>query len=235
VTRRRLLTWSAPVAIAVVVVLVKLWSVVIAGGAVASDFASRDAAALRGDVDTLSVVNVLEPAKASFAAGALAVLDDRLPDADRQFSAALAQTEAARSCPVRVDLELVRETMGDRAVAAAHADTALARYRDALEMVTAAPPGCFAGSSDSDARRRAVLDSTAARLNDKINALAPPLPPPQQAGPRPPPPPPPRTTTAPDPQRDPADRRRLDPGVGDPLDRLRQILRDAAPAASSGG
>lgn len=233
-TRRRLLLFSAPVTVAVLLVVIKLWSVAIAGGAVASDFATRDTAALRGDVDALSIVDVVEPATTSFAAGTLAVLDDRLPDADAHFSAALAGTEPARSCPVRVDLELVGETLGDRAVAAADPDAALARYRGALKIVTEAPAGCFAGSSDPDAERRAVLEAAAGRLTDKINALAlpalPPPPPPQGA---PPPPPPPSasagTTTAPEQPR------RLDPGAGDPLDRLQQILRDAATAAPSSG
>jgi hypothetical protein len=51
--------------------------------------------ALHGDVAALNVVNVVEPEKAYFAAGTLAVLGDRLDDADMQFSAALARTDRA--------------------------------------------------------------------------------------------------------------------------------------------
>ncbi|MDT5064045.1 MAG: hypothetical protein QOK02_200 [Mycobacterium sp.] len=235
--RRRLLVFSAPVVIAVIVVLVKLWSVVIAGSAVPNDFATKDTAALRQDVAALDVINVIEPEKASFAAGALAVLDDRLSDAEAHFSAASAETDPGESCPALVNLELVRETLGDRAATASDAETASRRYRGALETIARAPSGCFAGSTDPDSRRRAVLDSAARRVNDKINALAshaPPPPPPPQLAPPPPPPPPPSpssadTTTAPDQQL------RLNPGAGDPLDRLRQILRDAAAAAPSDG
>jgi hypothetical protein len=70
------------------------------------------------------------------------------------------------------------------------------------------------------------------RLNSKIDAvsvLPPPPPPPPPVAP--PPPPPPASapgSTQPDAQL------RLNPGVGDPLDRLQQILRDAA-AAQNGG
>ncbi|MCV7010856.1 hypothetical protein H7I40_00405, partial [Mycolicibacterium madagascariense] len=158
-TRRRLLLFSAPVAVVVLLAVIKLWSVVIAGGAAPSDFARGDTAALRGDVAALSVVDVVEPATTSFAAGTLAVLDDRLTDARAHFSAALAGTEPARSCPVRVNLELVDETLGDRAVAAADPAGALVHYRGALKVVTEAPGGCFAGSADPDAARRAVLDA----------------------------------------------------------------------------
>jgi hypothetical protein len=83
--------------------------------------------ALHGDVAALNVVNVVEPEKAYFAAGTLAVLGDRLDDADMQFSAALARTDPARSCPARINLDLVRETLGDRAARAL--DTNSARHQ----------------------------------------------------------------------------------------------------------
>jgi hypothetical protein len=230
--RTRLLLFSAPVAVVLLIVLVKLWSVVIAGGSAGTDFAERDADALRGDVAALNVLNVVEPEKALFAAGDLAVLDGRLDDADRQFSAALERTEPVRSCPARVNLEFVRETIGDRDAGLFDASSAVAWYRNALAVVNAAPEGCFKGSTDSDEQRRALLDDAAARLTQKIDAAqaAAPPPPPPPAGVAPPPPPPPAstsTTTQPDGEL------QLHPGVGDPMERLQQILRDAA--AQNGG
>ena len=91
--RRRLLVFSAPVALLLVVVIVKSLSVVIAGDSAASAYTERDNAGLRRAVDSLTVLNVIEPAKAYFAAGSLAVLDNRLEEADRQFSESLARTE----------------------------------------------------------------------------------------------------------------------------------------------
>lgn len=225
---------SAPISLVVIVVVVKLWSVVLAGGSAPTDFAARDADALRRDVSTLSVLDVVEPARTRFAAGTLAVLEDRLTDADAQFSGALSNTEEADSCPVRVNLELVRETLGDRA--ASTFDASAARwYRSALSVVEAAPPGCFTGSADADPDRRAVLEATVARLGAKLAAVAaaaPPPPPPPPPPPAAPPPPPPAGAPGSAPsEREPL---RLNPGVGDPLDRLEQILRDAA-AAQNGG
>ncbi|MBJ7336877.1 hypothetical protein [Mycolicibacterium sp.] len=232
--RRRLLVLSAPVAVVVLLVIVKMWSVVIAGGSAASEFAERDSGALRGDVDTLGVLNVIEPAKAYVAAGSLAVLDDRLSDADGRFTEALAHTDPARSCPVRVDLEFVRETLGDRSATALDGASAAAWYRGALAAVESAPADCFTGSADPDEQRRALLDDAASRLEAKLAAALaiPPAPPPPPDAPPPPPPPPSSTTTTT--RTEPDGPLRLDPGSGDPLDRLQQILRDAA-AAQNGG
>ena len=227
--RTRLLVLSAPVSLALIVTLVKLWTVVIAGSAAAANFDERNTDALRGDVAALSVLNVVEPARSHFAAGTLAVLDDHLDVADGEFAEALERTDAARSCPARVNLELVKETLGDRAAEVFDGRGAVARYRSALAIVEGAPVGCFTGSVDADPERRAVLDTTVARLNDKIDAAS--------AAPPPPPPPPPAAPTQPPPPQasgsapaDPDVRLRLNPGVGDPLDRLQQILRDAAAA-----
>lgn len=224
-TRKRLLLWSAPIAALVVLFTVKALSVVIAGDSAVRNFAEGRADALRTDVAVLGVLNILEPARADVAGGALAVLQDRLDDADAHFAAALVRTPDESSCPVRVDLELVRETLGDRAAGRFDADTAARHYRDALEVVRQAPDRCFGGNADPDADRRAVRDSAAARLEDKLRGVAavppPPPPPPAATGPVPPPP---VGVTAPT-ERDPG--RRLHPGAGDPLDRLQQILQDA--------
>ncbi len=220
--RRRLLVFSAPVAVVLVIAVLKLASVVIAGGAAVSDFERRDASAMRGDVATLNVLNVVQPAKARVAAGAAAVLDGRLDDADAQYTAALAADP--ESCSTRVDLEFVRETLGDRAVDAFDEEAALARYVSAFAAVDDAPAGCFEGNTDADPARRALRDGAATRLKQKLERVAPPAPPslPEAA---PPPPPPPGTAPS-----DPDARLRLDPGTGDPLEKLQQILRDAAAA-----
>ncbi|MGV9801126.1 hypothetical protein ACWDTP_24080 [Mycobacterium sp. NPDC003449] len=224
--RTRLLVFSAPIALLMVAAIVKCLSVVFLGGSAVTDFTEGDTDALRRDAAALSVLNVAEPAKAPFAAGALAVLENRLDDADRGFSDALARTDHADSCPSRVNLVLVRETMGDRAAAAFDGATALDRYRSARELVEQAPDGCFGPNPDPDPQRRAVRADSAARLDAKIAAAGiapPPAPPPPQGSA---PPPPPAAGTTPE---EPGATRRLNPGTGDPLDRLQDILRDAAP------
>jgi hypothetical protein len=223
--RRRLLVFSAPVALVLIVVIVKSLSVVIAGDSAASAYAERDNGGLRRAADSLAVLNVIEPEKAYFAAGTLAVLDNRLEEADHQFSESLARTEPADSCATRVNLLLVRETLGDRAAAVFDGRTAVAQYVSARTAVEQAPQGCFAGNTDADPQRQILRDDALRRLNQKIAAA--------QVAPPPPPPPPPEATASPPPPvpsggmaTDTGPQLRLAPGTS--LERLQQILRDAA-------
>lgn len=227
--RRRLLVFSAPVVIVVLIATVKMISVVVAGNSAASHFADGDLTALRDDVSALSVFNVIERAKAPYAAGALAVREGRLDEADARFSEALSRTDEAQSCPVRVNLELVRERQGDVHAWEGRLDQARERYTSALAIVQAAPGGCFAGNTDPEAERRAIRTDAAVRLAAKIAGLRnpPPPPPPPPAPPPPPPPPPPMAPVAPEPE-DPQGPLRLNPGVGDPIEKLQQLLGDAA-------
>jgi hypothetical protein len=129
-----------------------------------------------------------------------------------------------------VNLGLVRERQGDVDGWEGRPDEARERYRSALAIVEGAPDGCFAGNTDPDPERRAVRNDTVPRLNAKLDGLdnAPPPPPPAPP-PAPPPPPsaPPPAVGAGDPEGQPGELR-LDPGNGDPDDKLRQILQDAA-------
>lgn len=229
--RRRLLIYSAPLTVIALLVAAKLISVVVVGNSAADAFAAGDANAVRADAAVLGVANVVEPAKAPFAAGAAAVLDGRLEDADSKFIAALARSDFADSCLVRVNLELVRETQGDRAAVAGDRDRAAERYGSALSVVESAPQGCFAGNRDPDAQRRSLRQDAASRLAAKMSPSAPPpvAPPPPPPIALPPPPPPPVPAAAPDSGDIPP--RRLDPTEGDPLDKLQQVLQDAAGAA----
>jgi hypothetical protein len=219
--RGRLLVFSAPLALLLIVVIVKSLSVVVAGGSAASAYAERDTAELRRAVDTLMVFNVIEPGRAHFAAGGLAVLENDLGEAERQFSESLARSE---SCATRVNLVLVRETLGDRAAAQFDGRSAVTHYLDARIVVEQAPPGCFAGNTDPDPQRRTLRDDALARLDQKIQAA--------QVAPPPPPPAPAPEATAPPPinaggtTSDSGQQRWLEPGT--PLERLQQILRDAA-------
>lgn len=223
--RRRLLLGSAPAVVAALIVALKLASVSVVGNSAADHYAHRDAAALSDDVAILRLFDVVEPARTSYASGALAVLRNQLGDADRDFSQALAHTAAAESCPARVNLELVRETLGDRAAASADHDSAVRQYTAAKGVVTSAPANCFAGNADTEPQRRQVRAEALPRLEAKLTAAGRPAavtPPPRpEALPSAAPPAAGNVTSAPQPPRPAPDR-------NDPLRGLQQILSDGA-------
>lgn len=225
--RRRLVALSAPVALVVLVVAVKMISVVVVGQSAQQHYADNAIGGLSSDVSILRTLDVIEPATTHFGAGALAVLEDRLDSADAQFSRSLAGTAADRSCPVRVDLALVRERQGDIAAWEARLDDARERYGSALAVIDEAPAGCFSGNDDPDPDRRAVRADAAARIAAKLRTLGtvapvapPPPPPPAEAAPAAP-------VVAPT-ETEPSQTRRLEPAQGDPLEALRRLLQDAA-------
>jgi hypothetical protein len=129
---------------------------------------------------------------------------------------------------VRVNLELIRETQGDLAARDLRGALAHERYSSASTLVEEADSGCFRGNKDANPERQAIRDDAAARLAAKLSALL--------APPSPPAPPPPDAQApepaAPEPvvpeTEEPQAPLRLDPGTGDPIERLQQILEDNA-------
>lgn len=188
--RRRLCLFSAPVAVVLLLAAAKMILVSVVGHWAATDFAHHDIEALRHDVAWLGIADVIEPAKTSFAAGDLKVLEGRLHEADDRFAHSLSHTPASQSCPVRVNLLLVRETLGDLAFRAAKIEEAQRFYTAAIGLATEAPSACFAGNSDPDPDRRAIRADAISRLQHKLDLLRRPPPPPSAAMPPPPGPPP---------------------------------------------
>jgi hypothetical protein len=180
----------------------------------AADFSRHDIESLRDDVSLLQKFDVFDPAKTAFAAGDLNVLEGRLQDADARFGDALALTGFERSCPVRINLLLVRETLGDLATRAGEKNDAERRYADAMTLAQQAPANCFDGNSDPNEDRQAIRADSVPRLQRKIDALH-----------RPPEPssPPPSTVTPPPPPTS------LTPTSGPPLPGLAPTESSAAP------
>jgi len=225
--RRRLLLFSAPVVIVALLTAAKLISAVTAASSAGSHFAQGQVSALRTDVTTMNTLNLIEPAKAPFAAGTLAVLEGRLDEADDHFSEALTRADAGLTCAVRVNLELVRERQGDLAAWEGEPEHARTFYTGALTVIHEGPDGCFAGNTDPDAERRAIRNDATTRLNAKMANLG-------KTAPAPPPPPPPASPPPAPPagqnSQEPGETGplRLNPGAGDPIERLRQLLEDGA-------
>lgn len=192
--RRRLFLYTVPVAALLAVVVAGLISVVVVGNSAVDSFNRHDIEALRIDVDKLKKFGVIEAGSIAFAEGDLLVLEGKLDDAEKRFSEALESFDGADSCPVRINLELVRETLADLAVRSGRPKDADRLYNDALTVVKDAPDGCFLYNTDPNDERRAVRADAKPRLERKLAAMhAPPPPPPTGPAvvtPEPPPPPP---------------------------------------------
>jgi hypothetical protein len=190
--RRRLLLYSAPVLAVLLLVAAAALTVVLVSRSAVQAFDDHDIDALRSDVERLSSFGVVDEGAIAFAEGDVHVLEGKLTEAETRFAESLQHNDAAASCPVRVNLELVRETLGDLAVGSGRIDDADRLYNSAISVVTEAPAGCFADSTDSNADRRAVRADAQPRLQRKLAALhQPPPAPPSLATVTPEPTPPP--------------------------------------------
>ncbi|MEH3139489.1 MAG: hypothetical protein PGN37_04760 [Mycobacterium kyogaense] len=163
------------------------------GDATNAAFGSQDVEALRAGSDQLRGYGVIADGAAAFAEGDALVLEGRLEDAEGKFAEALGQIDGDGACAVHVNLEFVRETLGDMAASSGRMDDANTLYKNAIAVVGDAPGGCFEGNADPDEQRRALRSDAKARLERKIAVInAPPPPPPKTAPPvadQPPPPP----------------------------------------------
>jgi hypothetical protein len=196
--RRRLLLYSAPVLAVLLLGAAAAVTVVLVSRSAVEAFNDHDIDALRADVEQLRSFGVVDAGAIAFAEGDLHVLEGNLTEAEARFAESLQRIDAAASCPVRVNLELVRETLGDLAVESGRIDDADKLYNSAIKVVTEAPAGCFADNTDPTADRRAVRADAQPRLQRKLAAIhQPPPPPPSLATVTPEPTPPPGTSGPP--------------------------------------
>ncbi|MGH3580111.1 MAG: hypothetical protein ACRDUB_00880, partial [Mycobacterium sp.] len=201
--RHRALLISAPVLLLIVLTAAAVVNLVMVQRSTVEAFERHDVDALRADVEALKSFGVVGDGVTAFAEGDVLLLEGQLTDAESRFDEALQHTDIGASCPMRVNLELVRETLADLAVSSGVPDDAEKLYNSALAVVQQAPAGCFSDSADPSADRRAVLNDAQARLQRKLAAMRqPPPPPPTTATVTSEPPPPPgstQTNTAPAP------------------------------------
>ena len=166
--RRRMLMWSAVPVLLVLCVAAKLLSLGILADRAASGFAAGDAAAVGAAAGGLGFANVVEPHKAPFAAGDAAALAGDYDSARGLFEQALRVVPAGSKdeCPVRTNLVLVIERLGDQRVEAGDPASAVPLFKEALEAAAQAPQGCLAAESATGGR----LEEARKRLEAKLNA-----------------------------------------------------------------
>ncbi|ACL40094.1 conserved hypothetical protein [Pseudarthrobacter chlorophenolicus A6] len=175
--KRRLLLWGSAVpAILVLGIATKLLSLGVFGGQAAAAFDARDAGAAAAAAGWLQPLNIPEPHKAPFAAGDSHVLGGNFDAARQRFAEALdlvpgTAAGSADACVIRVNLVLATERLGDDKLRAEDPASAAALFSEALDVVKAAPDGCFTGDSgtaNGSAGER--LEEAGGRLAGKLDA-----------------------------------------------------------------
>lgn len=177
VLRRRLILFSILPAVVLVAIGVKLVTMVIYGHSARSHYLSYDSYGLTDDVRRLKSFNVIDSYKPYFADGDRYVLEGKLADAESEFKKSLSLVSPERSCPVRINLEVVLETLGDLKNADQNREEAKKFWTEALKVTQEAPGGCFDTTTEPDEERRTHLNETEQRLQDKLKD-----PPPSQGG-----------------------------------------------------
>ncbi len=168
VLRRRLIVFSILPAVLLVAIAVKLITMVGYGNSARSDYLAYDSYGLADDVRTLKSLNVIDSYKPYFAEGDRYVLEGKLAEAESEFKKSLSLVSQARSCPVRINLEVVLETLGDLKNADKHRDEAKSLWTEALKVTQEAPGGCFDTTTEPDEERRTHVNETEQRLEDKL-------------------------------------------------------------------
>ena len=141
--RRRLLRWTAPLAVLAALAGGKLLAMSGAAQVAQSSFLVGNGETAERASAILAVANVVETFKAPFAAGTVAAADARtvgdLVHAEELLREALALAIDADQCAVRYNLALVIEGRGDVAQDQAEAERL---FREASAVASGAPAGC---------------------------------------------------------------------------------------------
>ena len=168
--RRRLLLWSAPVALVVLLVAVKLLSLPIAAALTQQAYGAREFERAASATGPLGVVNVVEPWVHHFDRGTAYAQIGVLDVARQEFVTALdlAPDDDTVSCVIRTDLVLTIEAQGDAALLELRYADAEALYALGLTTIEEAPEGCFQPPDDPQQPDTSQpLDDAQGRLGDK--------------------------------------------------------------------
>ncbi|MGE2737941.1 hypothetical protein [Mycolicibacterium vaccae] len=166
--RRRLLLWSIPALVLMLVLAVKLVSVWVLGNRLPGQFAERDQAAMTSTLGWLDAGWFGGGFRAVLAEGDRLMLDGEVAAGHERFrSAYLASPDA---CTPRVNFALTAEILSQDQVSAGR----FFQARELLEpaaQAAEAQPSCFAQSSSSVPEIRLFVEQTPERLGNKLTAL----------------------------------------------------------------
>ncbi len=188
--RRRLLWFSLPVVLILLLISGKLFSLQLLAANASGSYSHGDGGGVVSAGNSAKFANVIEDYVAYFNTGDGYALSKDLPKARQEFEAALALAPEAESCKIRVNLELAIEKMGDEKKSASDATAAKALYTGALQVIKEASPGCFEPNNPGNREQQGQqLTDAKKRLEENLKLPTPPpaAPPPSTPPSTPPP------------------------------------------------
>ena len=167
--RVRLMLFAIPVAILALLLAAKLFTMVFVGQQTVQSYAAGDYEGSLNSAEQQKILNLVEQWKAPYNTGT-SYLQLGLNDKARvELESALPLTSGADQCPVRSNLAIAIERLGDAAVAASDVEGGRALYNEALAVLAQAPAEC------PDSTSAKPMEETRVRLEQKLN-------PPQSGG-----------------------------------------------------
>lgn len=159
--RRRLLLWSAPVLVLLVLFAGKALSAVAVNAAGRDAYAAGDPAAAVEQFDRLHTLNLFQRWVAPFDSGTARLAAGDLQPARADLMLALERAPRAEQCTVAVNLALTLEALGDKAAESGQADQAREFWTQAVDALT--ERGC-----DTDEKAGRASTETRERIQQKL-------------------------------------------------------------------
>lgn len=163
--RRRLMLWSIPFALVLLLVSAKLISQHAIAQTALTQYEQEEYEGALNTSGQLKFLNVVEPWKPFYNMGTSYLRLDALTEAQDEFRAALELATPPEQCPIRANLAIAIEREGDLAVEAEDVASAVVKYQEALEVLAAADASCEFSTSN-----RSITDSDA-RIKEKLKQL----------------------------------------------------------------
>lgn len=159
--RRRLLLWSLPVLLLLLLFAGKAISMVAVNESGRDAYAAEDPGGAVQNFDRLHTVNLFQRWVAPFNSGTARTAAGELTPARADLMLALEQAPEAKQCVVAVNLALTLEASGDEAQANGQAEDARAFWTQAIDLLT--EHGC-----DTDPEAGEESTETRERIEQKI-------------------------------------------------------------------
>jgi|GEM_PF-3063641 len=161
--RRRLMLWGIPGAVLLLLVAAKLVSMSIVGAETVRLYEAKDYEGALNSASQQHVLNVIETWKAPYDTGTSYLqlgVNDRARD---DLTAALGLATGADRCPVRANLAIAHERLGDALHEAGDEDGARGEWQQGLELLQQQEQECPSSTSNQS------MQSTQQRLEQKLS------------------------------------------------------------------